>query len=323
MTRYSSSNANEHTKKNTSRKHSSTKKAPTKKAPTKKSSTKKASTKKLQKSVTITSEELPINTQVKVLKFLKDINQNIQKTNYEDLLSFAEDNKEFLSMKLNGNTLMNILEKTNETHFERFKKLMRTIETIERKSLTGGSSGTMVLRRRSINRNSPRNTVENNNVIGLIKSVNNFLGNPDVKIFIMNMAVLILFVCFMVMVSRGLLRSNKAIEFPDLGENAIVTLGTTAIIGLVIIGSVKMTTKTFSETVLRKKKIEQQMQAQYLQTVNNSAVTYGARGFAAMPQGQMGMPMQQGQMGMPMIQGQMGMPMLQDNSYAPQQYRYY
>ena len=137
------------------------------------------------------------------------------------------------------------------------------------------------------------------------------------------MAVLILFVCFMVMVSRGLLRSNKAIEFPDLGENAIVTLGTTAIIGLVIIGSVKMTTKTFSETVLRKKKIEQQMQAQYLQTVNNSAVTYGARGFAAMPQGQMGMPMQQGQMGMPMIQGQMGMPMLQDNSYAPQQYRYY
>ena len=309
MTRYSSSNANEHTKKNTSRKHSSTKKAPTKKSSTKKSLKKKAPTKKLQKSVTITSEELPINTQVKVLKFLKDINQNIQKTNYEDLLSFAEDNKEFLSMKLNGHSLMDILKKTEEKQFERFKKLMRTIETIERKSLTGGSSGTLALRSRNPSKNnSPK---ENNNVIGLIKSVNEFLGNPEVKKFIMNMAVLILFVCFMVMVSRGLLRSNKAIEFPDLGENAIVTLGTTAIIGLVIIGSVKMTTKTFSETVLRKKKIEQQMQAQYLQTVNNSAVTYGARGFAAMPQGQI-----------PMLPGQM--PMLQGNPYSQQQqYGYY
>jgi len=315
MTRYSSSNANKHTKKNTSRKHSltkksSTKKSSTKKALTKKSSTKKAPTKKL---MTITSAELPPNTQVKVLKFLKDINQNIQKTKYEDLLSFAEDNKEFLSMKLNGNTLMNILEKTNETHFERFKKLMGTIKTIDRKSksFTGGSSGTMVLHRKNSNRKAYRNTVENNNVIGLIKSVNNFLGNPEVKKFIMNMAVLILFVCFMVMVSSGLLRSNKAIEFPDLGENAIVTLGTTAIIGLVIIGSVKMTTKTFSETVLRKKKIEQQMQAQYLQTVNNSAVTYGARGFAAMPQGQI-----------PMLPGQM--PMLQGNPYSQQQqYGYY
>ena len=309
MTRYSSSNANEHTKKNTSRKHSSTKKAPTKKSSTKKAPTKKAPTKKLQKSVTITSEELPINTQVKVLKFLKDINQNIQKTNYEDLLSFAEDNKEFLSMKLNGHSLMDILKKTEEKQFERFKELMGTIETIERKSLTGGSSRTLALRSRSPSKNnSPK---ENNNVIGLIKSVNEFLGNPEVKKFIMNMAVLILFVCFMVMVSRGLLRSNKAIEFPDLGENAIVTLGTTAIIGLVIIGSVKMTTKTFSETVLRKKKIEQQMQAQYLQTVNNSAVTYGARGFAAMPQGQI-----------PMLPGQM--PMLQGNPYSQQQqYGYY
>ena len=299
MTRYSSSNANEHTKKNTSRKHSSTKKAPTKKAPTK----------KLQKRTTITSAELHPNTQVKVLKFLKDMNSDIQKTNYEDLLSFAEDNKEFLSMKLNGHSLMDILKKTEEKQFERFKKLMRTIETIERKSLTGGSSGTLALRSRSPSKNnSPK---ENNNVIGLIKSVNEFLGNPEVKKFIMNMAVLILFVCFMVMVSRGLLRSNKAIEFPDLGENAIVTLGTTAIIGLVIIGSVKMTTKTFSETVLRKKKIEQQMQAQYLQTVNNSAVTYGARGFAAMPQGQI-----------PMLPGQM--PMLQGNPYSQQQqYGYY
>jgi len=304
MTRYSSSNANEHTKKNTSRKHSSTKKAPTKK-----SSTKKAPTKKLQKRTTITSAELHPNTQVKVLKFLKDMNSDIQKTNYEDLLSFAEDNKEFLSMKLNGHSLMDILKKTEEKQFERFKKLMRTIETIERKSLTGGSSGTLALRSRSPSKNnSPK---ENNNVIGLIKSVNEFLGNPEVKKFIMNMAVLILFVCFMVMVSRGLLRSNKAIEFPDLGENAIVTLGTTAIIGLVIIGSVKMTTKTFSETVLRKKKIEQQMQAQYLQTVNNSAVTYGARGFAAMPQGQI-----------PMLPGQM--PMLQGNPYSQQQqYGYY
>ena len=299
MTRYSSSNSNEHTKKNTSRKHSSTKKAPTKKAPTK----------KLQKRTTITSAELHPNTQVKVLKFLKDMNSDIQKTNYEDLLSFAEDNKEFLSMKLNGHSLMDILKKTEEKQFERFKKLMRTIETIERKSLTGGSSGTLALRSRSPSKNnSPK---ENNNVIGLIKSVNEFLGNPEVKKFIMNMAVLILFVCFMVMVSRGLLRSNKAIEFPDLGENAIVTLGTTAIIGLVIIGSVKMTTKTFSETVLRKKKIEQQMQAQYLQTVNNSAVTYGARGFAAMPQGQI-----------PMLPGQM--PMLQGNPYSQQQqYGYY
>jgi len=218
---------------------------------------------------------------------------------------------------------MNILNKTNEKHFERFKKLMRTIETIERKSLTGGSSGTMVLRRRSNKSNPPRNTVENNNVIGLIKSVNKFLDNPDVKIFIMNMAVLILFVCFIVMVSKGLLISNKAIEFPDLGENAIVTLGTTAIIGLVIIGTVKMTTTTIKDTVIRKQEIQQQMQEQYLQTVNNSAVTYGARGFAAMPQGQMGMPMIQGQMGMPMIQDQMGMPMIQGNSYAPQQYRYY
>ena len=237
------------------------------------------------------------------------MNSDIQKTNYEDLLSFAEDNKEFLSMKLNGHSLMDILKKTEEKQFERFKKLMRTIETIERKSLTGGSSGTLALRSRSPSKNnSPK---ENNNVIGLIKSVNEFLGNPEVKKFIMNMAVLILFVCFMVMVSRGLLRSNKAIEFPDLGENAIVTLGTTAIIGLVIIGSVKMTTKTFSETVLRKKKIEQQMQAQYLQTVNNSAVTYGARGFAAMPQGQI-----------PMLPGQM--PMLQGNPYSQQQqYGYY
>jgi len=309
MTRYSSSNANEHTKKNTSRKHSSTKKAPTKKSSTKKAPTKKAPTKKLQKRMTITSAELHPNTQVKVLKFLKDMNSDIQKTNYEDLLSFAEDNKEFLSMKLNGHSLMDILKKTEEKQFERFKKLMRTIETIERKSLTGGSSGTLALRSRSPSKNnSPK---ENNNVIGLIKSVNEFLGNPEVKKFIMNMAVLILFVCFMVMVSRGLLRSNKAIEFPDLGENAIVTLGTTAIIGLVIIGSVKMTTKTFSETVLRKKKIEQQMQAQYLQTVNNSAVTYGARGFAAMPQGQI-----------PMLPGQM--PMLQGNPYSQQQqYGYY
>jgi len=309
MTRYSSSNSNEHTKKNTSRKHSSTKKAPTKKSSTKKAPTKKAPTKKLQKRTTITSAELHPNTQVKVLKFLKDMNSDIQKTNYEDLLSFAEDNKEFLSMKLNGHSLMDILKKTEEKQFERFKKLMRTIETIERKSLTGGSSGTLALRSRSPSKNnSPK---ENNNVIGLIKSVNEFLGNPEVKKFIMNMAVLILFVCFMVMVSRGLLRSNKAIEFPDLGENAIVTLGTTAIIGLVIIGSVKMTTKTFSETVLRKKKIEQQMQAQYLQTVNNSAVTYGARGFAAMPQGQI-----------PMLPGQM--PMLQGNPYSQQQqYGYY
>ena len=248
---------------------------------------------------------------------------NIQKTNYEDLLSFAEDNKEFLSMKLNGHSLMDILEKTNEKHFEHFKKLMGTIETIERKSLTGGSSGTMVLSRRSNNRNQPRNTVENNNVIGLIKSVNKFLGNPEVKTFIMNMAVLILFVCFMVMVSSGLLKSNKAIEFPDLGENAIVTLGTTAIIGLVVMGTVKMTTTTIKETVLRKQEIQQKMQEQYLQTVNNSAVTYGARGFAALPQA-----MIQGQMGMPMIQGQMGMPMqmLQGNPYyqpPQQQFGYY
>ena len=313
MVHYSSNNANKHTKKNTSRKHSLTKKSSTKKSSTKKSSTKKAPTKKL---MTITSAELPPNTQVKVLKFLKDINQNIQKTKYEDLLSFAEDNKEFLSMKLNGNTLMNILEKTNETHFERFKKLMGTIKTIDRKSksFTGGSSGTMVLHRKNSNRKAYRNTVENNNVIGLIKSINNFLGNPDVKIFIMNMAVLILFVCFIVMVSKGLLISNKAIEFPDLGENAIVTLGTTTIIGLVFMGTVKMTTTTIKDTVIRKQEIQQQMQEQYLQTVNNSAVTYGARGFAAMPQGQMGMPM---------IQGQMGMPMIQGNSYAPQQYGYY
>ena len=299
MTRYSSSNAKKSIrtkKKNMPSNH-------------KKSLKKKAPTKKLQKRTTITSAELHPNTQVKVLKFLKDMNSDIQKTNYEDLLSFAEDNKEFLSMKLNGHSLMDILKKTEEKQFERFKKLMRTIETIERKSLTGGSSGTLALRSRSPSKNnSPK---ENNNVIGLIKSVNEFLGNPEVKKFIMNMAVLILFVCFMVMVSRGLLRSNKAIEFPDLGENAIVTLGTTAIIGLVIIGSVKMTTKTFSETVLRKKKIEQQMQAQYLQTVNNSAVTYGARGFAAMPQGQI-----------PMLPGQM--PMLQGNPYSQQQqYGYY
>ena len=53
------------------------------------------------------------------------------------------------------------------------------------------------------------------------------------------------------------------------------------------------------------------MQAQYLQTVNNSAVTYGARGFAAMPQGQI-----------PMLPGQM--PMLQGNPYSQQQqYGYY
>lgn len=285
MTRSSSSSSSikskpKHTKKNsTPPKH-------------KKASTKKASTKKLQ--LTITSAELPINTQVKVLKFLKDTNKNIQKTNYKELRSFAKDNKEFLGMKLNGQSLMNILNKTNEKHFERFKKLMGTIETIERKSLTGGSSGTMVLRRRSNSnkRNSPRKTVENNNVIGLIKSVNVFLANPEVKTFIMNMAVLILFVCFMVMVSSGLLRSNKAIEFPDLGENAIVTLGTTAIIGLVVMGTVKMTTNTIKETVLGKQEIQQKMQEQYLQTVNNSAVTYGARGFAALPQGQM-----------PMIQG--------------------
>ena len=73
MTRYSSSNANEHTKKNTSRKHSSTKKAPTKKSSTKKAPTKKAPTKKLQKRTTITSAELHPNTQVKVLKFLKEV----------------------------------------------------------------------------------------------------------------------------------------------------------------------------------------------------------------------------------------------------------
>jgi len=306
MTRSSSSSSSikskpKHTKKNsTPPKH-------------KKSLTKKASTKKLQQIITITSAELPISTQVKVLKFLKDTNKNIQKTNYKDLRSFAEDNKEFLGMKLNGDSLMNILKETNKKHFEHFKKLMGTIETIERKSLTGGSSGTMVLRRRSNSnkRNSPRNTVENNNVIGLIKSVNVFLANPEVKTFIMNMAVLILFVCFMVMVSSGLLRSNKAIEFPDLGENAIVTLGTTAIIGLVVMGTVKMTTNTIKETVLGKQEIQQKMQEQYLQTVNNSAVTYGARGFAALPQGQM-----------PMIQGNPYYQQQQQHQQQQQQYGY-
>ena len=65
MTRSSSSSSSikskpKHTKKNsTPPKH-------------KKSLTKKASTKKLQQIITITSAELPINTQVKVLKFLKD-----------------------------------------------------------------------------------------------------------------------------------------------------------------------------------------------------------------------------------------------------------
>jgi hypothetical protein len=268
-------------------------------------------TKKAPRTLTLTvvSNELPMNTQVKVLKFLKDMNRDIQTTNYNDLLRFADKNKEFLGMKLNGSSLKTILKKTNENDFRKFKEFMNKLKTVTRKSLNGGSSRTLALRSRSPSRNnSPK---ENNQIIGFIESVNTFLDNPKVRGFIIKMSVLIIFLAFVVMVSSGLLRSNKAIELPELGENAIVTLGTTTIIGLVIIGSVKITTSTFKETVLRKQEIQQQMQEKYLQTVNNSAVTYGARGFAAMPQGQMGMPMMQGpyntrsmHMGMPpMIQG--------------------
>lgn len=243
--------------------------------------------------LTINSEELPINTQVKVLGFLKNMNKHVQKISYEDLLNFADKNKEFLSMKLNGSSLKTILKKTNEKQFRKFQEFMDSIKTVSRKSLSGGSSRTLALRSNSRNRNRNNSPKENNQILGYIKSVNKYFENPEVRKLAIYLAILFIFLAFVSMVTSGLLRSKKAIELPDLGENAIVTLGVTSIIGTVAVIIVKNITSTIKDTVIRKQEIQQQMQEQYLQTVNNSAVTYGARGFAAMPmmQGQMGMPM--------------------------------
>ena len=274
---------------------------------------KKSSFKRTQNPInlTVVSNDLPLNTQVQVLNFLKNMNTHVQKISYDDLRSFAKENKEFLNMKLNGHTLKKILGKTSKEQFKQFQENMNKLKTVTRKSLTGGA---LALRRKSSN-SSPRSRSpkENNQILGYIKTVNKFLDNSDVKEFIIKISVLMIFLAFVVMVLGGLIRADKPITLPDLGENTIITLGTTSIIGIVVVVSVKNITSTVKDTVLRKQEIQQHMQEQYLQTVNNSAVTYGARGFAAMPsmmQGQMGMPsMTQGQMGMPsMTQGQMGMP---------------
>ena len=274
---------------------------------TKKSSstkTKKKSSYKRTKNpinLTVVSNDLPMNTQVQVLNFLKNMNTHVQKISYGDLRSFAKENKEFLKMKLNDYTLEEILGKTSKEQFKQFQENMNKLKTVTRKSLTGGA---LALRKRSSN-SSPRSRSpkENNQILGYIKTVNKFLDNSDVKEFIIKISVLMIFLAFVVMVLGGLIRADKPITLPEfeLSQNAIITLGTTSIIGIVVVVSVKNITSTVKDTVLRKQEIQQHMQEQYLQTVNNSAGTYGARGFAAMPsmmQGQMGMP--------PMMQGQIG-----------------
>lgn len=259
-------------------------------------------TKKVPRTLTLTinSEELHKNTRVKVSNYLKNINEQVQKISYDDLLSFAKENSEFLSMKLNGKPLKNLLKKTNEKQFKKFQEFMDSLKTVSRNSFSGGSSRALAVptangRSRSRSRNnSPK---ENNQILGYIKSVNVFLENPEVRKLAIYISILVPFLAFVYMLTSGLLRSNKAIELPGLSENAIVTLGVASIIGTVIVVVVRNVTSTTKDTIIRKQKIQQQMQEQYLQTVNNSAVTYGARGFAAMPMMQGQMPMMQGQMG--------------------------
>ena len=266
--------------------------------------------------LTINSEELPINTKVKVLNYLKNMNKHVQKISYDDLLSFAKENSEFLSMKLNGKPLKNLLKKTNEKQFKKFQEFMDSLKTVSRKSLSGGSSRTLALRSNSRN-NSPK---ENNQIIGYIKSVNVFLENPEVRKLAIYISILVPFLAFVYMLTRGLLRSNKAIELPDLSENAIVTLGVTGIIGTVIVVVVRNVTSTTKDTIIRKQEIEYQMQTQALQAdvVNKSQVSVQGSGLGALalfgnqslggPYNRRHMPLMQVQMGMPMMQGQMGMP---------------